>query len=37
MIRPGERLENPVTGEVLIFHETAAETGGEIVRVETIV
>ncbi|HEU5214354.1 MAG TPA: cupin domain-containing protein [Gaiellaceae bacterium] len=37
MIRPGERLENPVTGEVLIFHETAAETGGELVRVETIV
>lgn len=37
MIRPGERLENPVTGEVLIFHETAAQTGGEFVRFETIV
>lgn len=37
MIRPGERLENPVTGEVLIFHETAAATGGDHVRVETIV
>jgi mannose-6-phosphate isomerase-like protein (cupin superfamily) len=37
MIRPGERLENPVTGEVMIFHETAAETGGKFVRVETIV
>jgi quercetin dioxygenase-like cupin family protein len=37
MIRPGDRLENPVTGEVLIFHETAAQTGGERVRVETIV
>ena len=37
MIRPGEALENPVTGEVLIFHETAAESGGEFVRVETIV
>jgi 3-oxoacyl-[acyl-carrier protein] reductase len=37
MIRPGEQLENPVTGEVLIFHETAAQTGGELVRVETIV
>jgi quercetin dioxygenase-like cupin family protein len=37
MIRPGERLENPVTGEVLVFHETAAQTGGELVRVETIV
>jgi quercetin dioxygenase-like cupin family protein len=37
MIRPGERLENPVTGEVLIFRETASQTGGELVRVETIV
>jgi quercetin dioxygenase-like cupin family protein len=37
MVRAGERLENPVPGEVLIFHETAAETGGETVRVETIV
>lgn len=37
MIRPGDRLENAVTGEVLIFHETAAQSGGEFVRVETIV
>ena len=37
MIRPGEQLANPVTGEELIFHETAAETAGELVRVETIV
>jgi quercetin dioxygenase-like cupin family protein len=37
MIRPGDRLENPVTGEVLVFHETGAQTGGELVRVETIV
>ena len=37
MIRPGEQLENPVTGEVMTFHETAAETGGKLVRVETIV
>jgi quercetin dioxygenase-like cupin family protein len=37
MIRAGEQLENPVTGEVLIFHETAAETGGEAVIVETVV
>jgi quercetin dioxygenase-like cupin family protein len=37
MIRPGDRLENPVTGEALVFHETAAQTGGELVRVETIV
>jgi uncharacterized cupin superfamily protein len=37
MINTGDRLENPVTGEVLIFHETAADTGGAYVRFETIV
>jgi quercetin dioxygenase-like cupin family protein len=37
MIRTGDRLENPVTGEVLIFHRTARDTGGEAVLVETIV
>jgi quercetin dioxygenase-like cupin family protein len=37
VIHPGDRLENPVTGETLIFHETAAQTGGKLVRVETIV
>jgi quercetin dioxygenase-like cupin family protein len=37
MIHPGDRLENPVTGEVLIFHRTAAQTEGEYVLVETIV
>lgn len=37
MIRKGDRLENPVTGEVLVFHRTAAETNGESVLVETIV
>jgi mannose-6-phosphate isomerase-like protein (cupin superfamily) len=37
MIRPGDRLENPVTGEVLIFQKTSAETGGDLVLVETIV
>jgi quercetin dioxygenase-like cupin family protein len=37
VIRPGDRLENPVTGEVLIFHRTAEETGGESVLVEVIV
>jgi quercetin dioxygenase-like cupin family protein len=37
MIRKGDRLENPVTGEVLIFHRTSRETGGEAVLVETIV
>jgi mannose-6-phosphate isomerase-like protein (cupin superfamily) len=37
MIRPGDRLENPVTGEVLVFHRTAAETNGDFILVETIV
>jgi quercetin dioxygenase-like cupin family protein len=37
MIHTGDRLENPVTGEVLVFHRTAAETNGESVLVETIV
>jgi quercetin dioxygenase-like cupin family protein len=37
MIRPGERLENPVTGEVLVFRRTAQQSGGESVLFETIV
>jgi quercetin dioxygenase-like cupin family protein len=37
MIRKGDRLENPVTGEVLIFHRTSRETGGAAVLFETIV
>jgi mannose-6-phosphate isomerase-like protein (cupin superfamily) len=37
MIRKGDRLENPVTGEVLIFHRTSRDTGGQAVLVETIV
>jgi quercetin dioxygenase-like cupin family protein len=37
MIRPGDRLENPVTGEVLVFHRTSEETDGEAVVLETIV
>jgi quercetin dioxygenase-like cupin family protein len=37
MIRSGDRLENPVTGEVLVFHRTSEETNGESVLVETIV
>jgi quercetin dioxygenase-like cupin family protein len=37
MIRKGDVLENPVTGEVLTFHSTSRETSGESVRVETLV
>jgi len=37
MIRSGDTIENPVTGERLIFHQTAADTAGEAVVVECIV
>jgi quercetin dioxygenase-like cupin family protein len=37
MIRPGERLENPVTGEVIVFHRTSKQTNGEEVFIEVIV
>jgi mannose-6-phosphate isomerase-like protein (cupin superfamily) len=37
MIRNGDRLENPITREVLIFHRTSRDSGGESVLVETIV
>jgi quercetin dioxygenase-like cupin family protein len=33
----GQQIENPVTGERLVFHETSSETGGERVVFETIV
>lgn len=37
MIRKGDTLENPVTGERLTFHRTSRETNGEAVLVETVV
>lgn len=37
MIRSGDALTNPVTGERLIFHRTSEDTDGEAVLVETIV
>jgi hypothetical protein len=36
MIRTGQTLENPVTGERLIFHKTSSDTNGEYVKVETV-
>ena len=36
-IRAGDTLENPVTGEVVRFLRTAAETDGELVEVEVTV
>ena len=37
MIHAGDTLENPVTGERLVFHKTSRETNGEAVVVETFV
>lgn len=37
MIRKGDMIENPVTGERLLFLETSAETGGERTVVECTV
>ena len=37
MIRAGDTIENPVTGERLVFRMTSLETGGEAVVVETFV
>jgi mannose-6-phosphate isomerase-like protein (cupin superfamily) len=37
MIRAGDVIENPVTGERIVFHQTSAETNGEAVVFETFV
>jgi quercetin dioxygenase-like cupin family protein len=37
MIHAGDRLENPVTGEVIVFHRTSEQTNGEEVFIEVIV
>lgn len=37
MIHTDDRLENPVTGEILIFRRTSHDTDGEAVLVETVV
>jgi quercetin dioxygenase-like cupin family protein len=37
MIRSGDSIENPVTGERLVFHQTSADTRGERVVFETFV
>jgi quercetin dioxygenase-like cupin family protein len=36
-IRPGDTIENPVTGEVVHFLRTSAETDGELVEIECTV
>ena len=37
MIRAGDSIENPVTGERLVFRKTSRETGGQAVVIETFV
>jgi quercetin dioxygenase-like cupin family protein len=37
MIRSGDTLSNPVTGEVIRFVKAAADTGGEYVLIEVVV
>ena len=37
MIRTGETIENPITGERVVFRRTAADTKGEAVAVEVFV
>ena len=37
MIRAGDSIENPITGERLVFHKTSRETNGEAVVLEAFV
>ena len=37
MFHAGDTIENPITGERIVFLQTAAETNGELVVVETFV
>ena len=37
MIRSGDTIHNPVTGERITFHQTSAETNGESVVIECVV
>ena len=37
MIRAGDTIENPVTGERIVFRQTSAETNGEAVVIDCFV
>src|SRR5207247_121087 len=37
MIRSGDTIHNPVTGERITFHQTSADTNGEAVVIECTV
>ena len=34
MAYAGQMVENPVTGERIVFRQTAADTGGELVAID---
>lgn len=36
MAQAGQIIENPVTGDTLIFHQTAQDTGGGLLRLEEV-
>jgi quercetin dioxygenase-like cupin family protein len=35
MAQAGDRLENPATGQTIVFRQTSAQTGGDLLEVET--
>ena len=37
MIRTGQTIENPATGEQVTFRQTSADTGGELVVIDVVV
>jgi quercetin dioxygenase-like cupin family protein len=37
MINPGDVIENPATGERIVFRTTSRQTGGELVVIEAVV
>ena len=36
MAQSGQRLTNPFTGQTIVFRRTAADTGGELLELESI-
>jgi hypothetical protein len=36
MARAGEVLDNPVSGQRIIFRKTTGDTGGELLEVESV-
>jgi hypothetical protein len=36
LVRPGDQIENPVTGERIVFRETARETEGALLAFDYV-